>query len=72
MGQVVWWLTTHCKEQTMVFDLIYECKTNHFSPMLAWLESMTRLNSRFLVTRTRLQSRWERWWLDSSHVYHRM
>ena len=33
---------------------------------------MTRLESRFLVTLTRLESRWERWWLDSSHVFHRM
>ena len=33
---------------------------------------MTPLESRFLVTRTRLESRWEKWWLDSSHVFHRM
>ena len=26
---------------------------------------MTRLESRFLVTLTRIESRWERWWLDS-------
>jgi len=25
------WLTTHCMEQTIPFDLTYECKTNHFS-----------------------------------------
>jgi len=34
--------------------------------VIAWLES------RFLVTLTRLDSRWERWWLASSHVFHRM
>jgi len=33
---------------------------------------MTRLESRFLVTRTRLESRWKHCWLDSSHVSHRM
>jgi len=27
-----------------------------------------RLESRFLVTRTRLESRWKKWWLDSSRV----
>ena len=31
-----------------------------------------RLESRFLVTLTRLESHCERWWLDSSHVFHRM
>jgi len=30
--------------------------------VIAWLES------RFLVTLTRLESRWERWWLDSTQV----
>jgi len=40
--------------------------------VIAWLESMTRLESRLLVTRTRLESRWKKWWLDSSHVFHRM
>jgi len=29
---------------------------------------MTRLESRFLVTLTRLESRWEKWWLDSTRV----
>jgi len=29
---------------------------------------MTRLESRFLVTRTRVESRWEKWWLDSTRV----
>jgi len=33
---------------------------------------MTRLESRILVTWTRLMSRWDKWWLDSSHVFHRM
>ena len=41
-------------------------------PVIAWLESMTRLEPQFLVTLTRLESRWGRWWLDSSHVFHRM
>ena len=40
--------------------------------VIAWLESMTRLESRFLVTRTRLESRWEKLSLDSSHVFHKM
>ena len=31
-------------------------------PVIAWLES------RFLMTLTRLESRWERWWLDSTRV----
>jgi len=41
-------------------------------------DSLTRVNhsnqleSRFLVTRIRHESRWERWWLDSSHAFHRM
>jgi len=34
--------------------------------VIAWL------GSRFLVTRTQLESRWEKWWLDSSHVFHRL
>ena len=38
--------------------------------VIAWFESMTRLESRFLVTR--LESRWEKRWLDSSHVFHKM
>jgi len=28
----------------------------------------SRLESRFLLTRTRLESRWEKWWLDSTWV----
>jgi len=32
----------------------------------------TRLESRFLVTRIRLESHWERWWLHPSNVSHRM
>ena len=36
--------------------------------VIAWLESMTRLESRFLVTRNRLESRWEKSWLDSTRV----
>jgi len=28
----------------------------------------TRLESRFLLTRTRLESRWEIWWLDTTRV----
>jgi len=31
----------------------------------------TQLESRFLVSRTRLESRWEKWSLDSSHAFHR-
>ena len=37
--------------------------------VIAWLESMNRLESRFLVNWTRLVSRGEKWWLDSSHVF---
>jgi len=33
---------------------------------------MTRLASRFLVIWTRIESRWEKWWLDSSNVFCRM
>ena len=33
-----------------------------FDPVIAWLES------RFLVTRTRLESRWEKWWLHLTRV----
>jgi len=33
---------------------------------------MTRLESWFVVTRTQLESRWEKWWFDSSHVFHKM
>ena len=40
--------------------------------VIAWLESMTRLESQFLVTRTRLESHWEKLSLDSSHVFHKM
>ena len=36
--------------------------------MIAWLESMTRLEPRILVTRTRLESRWVKWWLDSTRI----
>ena len=38
----------------------------HITAVIAWLES------RFFVTRISLESRWERWWLDSTHVSHRM
>jgi len=38
----------------------------------AWLVPMTRLESRFLVALTRLESHWKKWWLDSSHVFHKM
>jgi len=31
-------------------------------------DNVTRLESRFLVTRTRLESRWERWWIESTRV----
>ena len=34
--------------------------------VIAWLESMTQLESRFLVTRTWHKSRWEEWWLEST------
>jgi len=37
-------------------------------PVIAWLESLIRLKSRFLVTRTRLESSWEKQWLDSTGV----
>ena len=30
------------------------------------------LGSQYLVTRTRFESRCEKWWLDSSHIFHRM
>ena len=40
----------------------------HNIPVISWLESMTRLESRYLVTRTRLKSRWEKWWFDSTGV----
>ena len=40
--------------------------------VMAWLESMTRLESRFLVTQTWLESLLEKWWLHSSHVFPRM
>ena len=40
----------------------------HSRAVIAWLESMTRLESWFLVTRTRLEWRWEKWWLDSTRV----
>ena len=33
---------------------------------------MTRLESWSVVTRTQLESRWEKWWFDSSHVFHKM
>jgi len=39
---------------------------------IAWVNELTRLKSRFLLTRTRLESRWKKWWLDSSHVFHRI
>jgi len=32
------------------------------------INDSTELESRFLVTRIRLESRWERLWLESSHV----
>ena len=32
------------------------------------VNDLTRLESRFLVTRTRLESRWEKRWLDSTRV----
>ena len=36
--------------------------------VIAWLESMTRLEPRLLVTRTRLESCWAKWWLGSTRV----
>ena len=42
------------------------------SDSLTRINNSTRLELRFLATRTRLESRREKWWLDSSHVFHRM
>jgi len=44
--------------------MVDQCMRWRHWPVIAWLES------RFLVTR--LESSWEKWWLDSSHVFHRM
>ena len=42
--------------------------------MIVWFELITRLELRFLVARTRLESRWSKWWLGSTRVtfFHRM
>jgi len=42
--------------------------TNITSDSVTRVNDSTRLESRFLVTRTRLESRWERWWLYSNRL----
>jgi len=52
---------------------IESCSSSHSSSVsVTRIVDSTWLESLFMETRTRLESRWEKWWLDSSHVFHKM
>jgi len=59
-------LPLYCAVLTSTAGAVYT------SDSVTRVNDTTRLESWFLVTRTRLGSRSEKWWLDSSHVFHRM
>ena len=69
------WTKDHLHQKCQGQD--YQCKitlpvNGIVLPVIVWLVLMIRLESRFLVFRTRLESLWENLWLDSSHVFHGM
>jgi len=59
---------TASKFNTFVLTRYWWKKLGYTLPVIAWFESRTRIESRFLVTHTRLESSWEIWWLDSTRV----
>ena len=50
-------------------DVIFMDEVTKWQGVFVWKAVIAWLESLFLVTRTRIESRWEKWWLDSSHVF---